>query len=189
MSQQDRSKWNLRYAEDSYRKGNPVTSLKNWTAKIAPGKALDIACGTGRNAIYLAQAGFEVDAIDISREGLNKAQQNAEKLGLDINWIEHDLDQSYRFGTDYNLIIVMWYVNLPLITQLCNSLVTGGYLLCEEHLKTDHKVMGPTNYQYRVGSGELRKTVSKLDVLKYEESIETSEEGEQIASARVLARN
>ena len=189
MSQQDRDKWDQRYVEDSYQKGNPVTLLENWINKIPAGKALDIACGAGRNAIFMAQAGFEVDAIDISREGLNKARKNAGDDLLKIRWIEHDFDQAYDFDTDYDLIIVLWYVNLNLITQLCDCLAPGGYLLCEEHLLSDVSVIGPTSSQFRVAPGQLREAVSSLTILMYDESVETNDSGEQVASARVVARN
>ncbi len=92
--------------------------MEDWLPGIPVGKALDVACGAGRNAIFLAQAGYQVDAIDISLEGLNQARQKAESQGLSINWIEHDLDQAFEFDTDYDLIIVLWYVNLALITRL-----------------------------------------------------------------------
>ena len=108
MSEQDRNKWNQRYAEDSYQKNNPVTLVEDWLPSIPPGRALDVACGAGRNAILLAQAGFKVDAIDISSEGLKQARRKANERRLSINWIEHDLDEPYAFDTDYDLIIVMW---------------------------------------------------------------------------------
>lgn len=189
MSQQDRDKWNQRYAEDSYQKGNPVTLLENWIHKIPVGKALDIACGAGRNAIFMARAGFDVDAIDISREGLNKAGRTAHEQALEIRWIEHDFDQAYDFETNYNLIIVLWYVNLELIRQLCGCLAPGGYLLCEEHLLSDEPVIGPGSARFRVAPGQVRDTVSALDILMYEESIQTNDAGELVASARVVARN
>ena len=100
--------------------------------------------------------------------------------GLELD----DLD-AYK---DYDLIIVMWYVNLGLISSLCDCLTAGGYLVCEEHLITDQDVIGPTSLNYRVAPGDLREAVSALDVLLYEESIETNSEGEQVASARVVAK-
>ena len=189
MSKQDRIKWNQRYAEDSYHKNNPVTLLEDWLPRLPIGKALDVACGAGRNSIFLAQAGFQVDAIDVSSEGLNHACQKAENLGLKINWIEHDLDQSFQFDTDYDLILVMWYVNIELVTRLCGCLAVGGYLLCEEHLITDLAVIGPVNLNYRVAAGDLRDAVSGVDVLLYEETIEKNSEGEQVASARLVVKN
>jgi tellurite methyltransferase len=188
MSEQDRNKWNQRYSEDKYQKNNPVTLVEDWLPRFPVGRTLDVACGAGRNALLLAQAGFNVDAIDISRVGLNQARQKAEKLGLNINWIEHDFDQPYKFDTDYDLIIVLWYVNPVLITRLCNCLAPGGYLLCEEHLITDQEVIGPTCSNYRVAPGELRKAVSGVDILLYEESVYMNAKGEQVASARVVAK-
>lgn len=189
MSEQDRNTWDKRYAEDSYQKNNPVTLLEAWLPRFPVGKALDVACGPGRNAIRMARAGFRVDAIDISLEGLKKAKQEAESQGLHIHWIEHDLDLSYRFATDYSLIVVMWYVNLPLITQLCQCLAPGGYLLCQEHLITDQPVIGPRNPGFRVAPGELRKAVAGLDIVLYEESIDTLPAGDRVASARLIARH
>jgi len=189
MSELDRNKWDQRYAEDSYQKNNPVTFLEDWLPRLPVGRALDVACGAGRNTLFLAQAGYRVDAIDISAVGLNKARDKAENLGLDINWIEHDLDQPYQFDTDYDLIVVMWYVNLALITKLCDCLAPDGYLLAEEHLITNQEVIGPQNPDFRVGPGALREAVSSLEVLLYEESIEPIPEGGQVASARVVVKN
>jgi SAM-dependent methyltransferase len=189
MSELDRNKWDQRYAEDSYQKNNPVTLLEDWVPRLPVGRALDVACGAGRNALFLAQAGYRVDAIDISRVGLNMARDKAENLDLDINWIEHDLDQPYEFDTDYDLIVVMWYVNLDLITQLCGCLAPGGYLLAEEHLVTDEEVIGPQNPNFRVATGVLREAVSGLEVLLYEESVEAIPQGGQVASARLVVKN
>jgi SAM-dependent methyltransferase len=189
MSQIDRDKWDQRYTEDSYNRKNPVTLVADWLAQIPVGRALDVACGAGRNAIFLAQAGYRVDAIDISPEGLKLARKEAVSLGLDINWIEHDLDQPCPFDTDYALILVLWFVNLELVTRLCGCLAPGGYLLCEEHLITDEDVIGPKNPNYRVAPGALREAVSRLEVLHYEESVEPIPEGGQVASARVVVKN
>ena len=189
MSNQDRDKWNQRYAEDCDRKNNPVTLVEDWLPRLSVGRALDVACGAGRNAIFLAQAGYQVDAVDISHEGLELARQQARSQGPGINWIEQDLDQPYAFDTNYQLILVMWYVDLALITRLCGCLAPGGYLLCEEHLVTGQQVIGPTNAAYRVAPGALREAVSQLDILFYEESVEPTSEGDQVASARVVAKN
>ncbi len=188
MSEQDRARWNQRYIEDSYHKNNPVTFVEAWLPDIPVGRALDVACGAGRNAILLARAGYQVDAIDISVEGLRLAAQNAARLGLDINWIEHDLDEPYPFSADYDLILVMWFVNLELISRLCSCLAPGGYLLCEEHLLTDQEVIGPSDSAFRVAPGELCSAVSGLEIVQYEEAITANTDGDKVASARVVAR-
>ena len=188
MSKHDYDKWNQRYAQGRDQTNNAAVFLRDWLPKLPIGRALDVACGAGRNALMLAQAGYQVDAIDISDVGLKLARHKAEQMGLSLNWIEQDLEQPYRLDKNYDLIIVMWYVNLGLIGKLCDCLAPGGYLLCQEHLITDQAVIGPSSTNYRVAPGELTKVVSGVDVLHYEESIETSEDGEQIASARLVVR-
>ena len=188
MSKQDLHKWNQRYADNSDRKSNPVTLVASWLPEIPAGRGLDVACGAGRNAILLAQSGFTVDAIDISPEGLKLAREKAKSAGLKINCIEQDLDDPYPFQQDYDLIIVMWYVNLALIEQLCHCLAPGGYLICEEHMITAQEVIGPANSYFRVAPGALRDAVSGLDILLYEESVEATAEGGKVSSARVVAQ-
>ena len=188
MSEEDRIKWDQRYAEDTYRKSNPVTLLTDWLPQITPGRALDVASGNGRNSLYLAENGFRVDAIDISSVGLAQLAATAKSRNLDIHCIEHDLDLDYSFEKDYDLIVVLWYVNLPLITRLCDCLTPGGYLLCEEHLRSDSEVIGPGNPNFRVPPGALREALKPLDLLLYEEGVTPTEEGGMLASARAVGR-
>ena len=188
MSIQDRDKWNRRYAEQSYRRHNPVNLLHDWLPRLPVGKALDVACGAGRNAIYLAEAGFRVDAIDISAVGLETARLEAERLGVAVNWIEHDLDEPYDFDRDYDLIVVLWFVRLDLLGDLCACLAPGGYLLSEQHLIADGDLAGPENPRFRVAPGALRAAVGNLEVLFYEEGTGTNSDGEPMASARIVAR-
>jgi len=188
MSDLDREKWNQRYRQGSYNKNNPVTLVEQWLPGLPVGRALDVACGAGRNALLLARAGHQVDAIDISSEGLKLARREAGNRGLAINWIEHDLDRPYRFHTGYDVILVMWYVKLDLISRLCGCLAPGGYLLCEEHLLTDQQVIGPTSRDYRVAPGELRGAVSGVEILLYEEGIKSISENERVASARMVVQ-
>ena len=188
MSKADRDKWDRRYAEDSYRKHNPVSLLHDWLPRLPVGRALDVACGAGRNAIFLAEAGFRVDAIDISPVGLETARREAEHRGLAVNWIEHDLDIPYVFDRDYDLILVLWFVRLDLLRELCSHLAPGGFLVSEQHLAAEGDFAGPENRLFRVAPGALRTAVEDLEVLFYEEGAGLNSDGEPIASARVVAR-
>lgn len=187
MSEIDRRKWDQRYREDSYRKSNPASLLQQWASRAKRGKALDIACGAGRNAIYLAAEGFAVDAIDISAQGLQLASEAAAAQSLSIHWIEHDLDNDTSFTDDYELIVVLWYVNLPLIERLADRLAPGGVLISEQHLVSEQDVIGPRTDAFRVAPGALREAAAKLEILHYREAVEPIEEGGLIASAQLVA--
>ena len=188
MSSIDRDKWDQRYADDGYRKNNPVELIADWLPQIPVGRALDVACGAGRNALFLAEAGYRVDGIDISPVGLERARQGAVEQGLEINWIEHDLDRPFEFDAGYQLILVMWFVNLGLVRRLCHHLAPGGFLLCQEHLESDEAVIGPDGNRFRVAPGALRDAARGLEILFYDEAVETVEDGERLASARLVAR-
>ena len=75
MSTADRNKWDQRYREGAYASRDyPSEFLKQQLLHLKPGKALDLACGAGRNSIFLAQNGFFVDAVDVSSVGLERAR-------------------------------------------------------------------------------------------------------------------
>ena len=188
MSQEDREKWNQRYASDDYRKSNPVDLLHDWAPRLKPGKALDIACGAGRNAIYLAALGFEVTAIDISAEGLKLAKQDAEAQQLSVKWIEQDFDETPEVIGSYDLIAVFWFVNMPLISRLCDQLNPGGYLISMQHLAADGELAGPRTNRFRIQPDELKKAVNGLQIEYYHEGIESDTDGDRLATSAVVAR-
>ena len=188
MSVQDQEKWDRKFAEGSHQGAEPAALLRQWLPRCPSGKALDVACGAGANAIYLAQAGYSVDAIDISTTGLRRAEKSAKEKGLLINWIQHDLERPYPFDTDYSLIIVFWYVDLPLLFRLSNCLSPGGHLICQKHMITDQTVAGPSNPEFRVKPGELRKTLSGHKIIHHSETITTGSNGNKVASAQAVVQ-
>lgn len=188
MSEADRDKWDRRYREGAYaERTGPSTFLLDRIGDVPAGSALDVACGAGRNAIHLASKGFRVDAIDISAQALRRAEANARALGLEINWLERDLDQSYALESDYQLILVVRYVNLPLLRYLATRLAPGGFLLCEQHLQTTAEVVGPRNPAFRVKPGELAAAAEGLEILHIEEGVVADPDGRPAALARLVA--
>ena len=189
MSGKDRTKWNKRYRDGAYaQRVRPSELLETWIGQIPPGRALDVACGAGRNALYLATRGFSVDAVDISREGLNRARDSARNPGLQVNWVEHDLDDPLPLDNLYQLILVIRYVNLPLLRRLTASLAPGGYLVCEQHLVTDAEVIGPVSPSFRVKSGDLRAAAAGLRIHHLEETLVEEPDGRMAALARLVAQ-
>jgi tellurite methyltransferase len=189
MSDADRNKWDERYRSGAYAdRTHSSALLQRWIGRIPRGRALDVACGAGRNALFLASHGFDVDAVDISREALRRAKDAARERNLDINWIEHDLDEPLTVRSDYALILVVRFLDLPLIGRLARLLGPGGYLVCEQHLRTDADVIGPANPAYRVEPGELPKVAGGLEFAWFEEGFVDDPDGGRAALARLVAR-
>ena len=112
MSSTDRQKWDERYRTGAYQdRDRPSKFLTRWLPKISSRRALDLACGAGRNALYLAESGFTVDAVDVSGVGLARAKASACDRGITVNWIEQDLDTGLAGVDRYDLILMIRYVN------------------------------------------------------------------------------
>jgi len=189
MSQSDRLKWNERYSKGAYAgRTHPSALLAEWIDRVPRGRALDVACGAGRNALFLASHGFEVDAFDISAEALARAREQANQANLNINWIEQDLDEPLSLDAQYALILIIRYVNLPLIRRLKRNLAPGGFLICEEHLVSDADVVGPSNNAFRVQPGALRLLARGLRIHFLEETVVMDPDNRPSAVARLVAQ-
>lgn len=192
MSEQDRQRWNERYARGAYQqRPHPSELLVTACTEITPhsGAALDIACGAGRNALYLAGLGFEVTAIDISTVALERARESAAGMDLRVNWQAVDLDTVAVLDEEYQLICMMRYVNPGLLAVAARSLAPGGTLVVEEHLRTRTEVAGPRNPDYRVPEGALLQAAQGLRVLYHREDEFIDPDGAPVALARLIARS
>jgi methylase of polypeptide subunit release factors len=93
MSKNEKNHWEKKYSGERYEPNrNPSALLTEWLNDRSPGKALDFASGTGRNALYLAEKGYDVTAVEISPLAIKLAEQAAEGKGVQIKWIVADLD-------------------------------------------------------------------------------------------------
>ena len=188
MSTADRDRWNARYAEGDYESRRHPSTFLEQNAHLLPvnGRALDLACGAGRNSIYLAYRGLAVDAVDISRVALERGRADAGELP--IRWIECDLDDGFEASVDYDLIVNIRFVNLPLVSTLVESLRPGGILVVEQHLATTADVIGPKNPAFRVDAGELARVARGMVVEQIDERLFDDPDGRRAALARLVAR-
>lgn len=190
MSQADRDKWNQRYLEGAFAdRTHPSALLAEWIDKLPGGSALDVACGAGRNALFLARNGYEVTGVDGSKIGLERAALSAQSENLDVTWIERDLDDGLGLSGPFDVVVVFRYFNLQLVGQLPDLLAPGGILIVEEHLATEEEdVVGPTNRKFCAQPGELRAHIDGLEVLLDTEGIVIDPDGRKSSSARFIGQ-
>jgi 2-polyprenyl-3-methyl-5-hydroxy-6-metoxy-1,4-benzoquinol methylase len=118
----------------------PSVFMVESTKKLKPGKALDVGAGQGRNAVWLAQQGWDVTGIDISGAGLAAATANAEKAGVRISTVKTTYED-FAFGAEQWDLIVMILSWAPVadpafVARLNAALRPGGVLVFEHVLET-----------------------------------------------------
>jgi SAM-dependent methyltransferase len=180
---EDKQRWNERYLDNPMpQEVSPLVEKYIGHAKV--GHAIDVACGTGRNAHYLADLGFTVDAVDISDYALNKVKKSAM-----INKIDADLDKYNLTPNKYDLIVNVNYLNRRLVSQMKDALKSGGILMFETFIVAhgDFK-MPTTNLDYLLRKNELLHSFIGLDVIYYEERIDTNLRGERVKVAAIVAK-
>jgi SAM-dependent methyltransferase len=168
--EQDRIKW-----DDRYRTATAAVELTvdPWFIEqvqgLQPGRALDVACGLGHDAVWLAKQGWEVTAVDISPVGLSHAAELAQSLGVTVDWIVGDLDEYVPPSASYELITVCRFLDRDrLPARLERALCPGGRLLyrtfCAGSNDTGHR-----NPRFVLQPGELPRLFSGLSPLLYDE--------------------
>jgi tellurite methyltransferase len=194
MSQTDQQKWDKRYREGAYaERPHPSAWLLHCLANMvqtAQGTlALDLACGAGRNSIYLARLGYRVDAVDIAGEALRRGKLRAQTEAVTgINWLQQDLDDWRASAlSGYGLVLISRYLDLTMVTDIAGRLLPGGYLICEVHLQTSAAVAGPAGNEFRAAPGALKAAAGELEMIEYSEGLVTDPDGSVVAVARLLA--
>jgi tellurite methyltransferase len=138
-------------------------------------KALDVACGAGRHAVHLAEAGFAVTAVDFSSQALLAARELARSRQVNIETRQADLEaESVELGdASFDLIAVFFYLHRPLFAQLRSCLRAGGLLVYKTYSVDQLRHPGgPRHPMYLLEHNELLGEFSGFRVLRYEEEWE-----------------
>jgi SAM-dependent methyltransferase len=132
------------------------------------GRALDVACGRGRHALFLAERGLRVRAVDRDREAIAALRAEAESRGLALEADVLDLeDGAADLGCDvYDLILVVHYLHRPLFPVLIRTLAPGGVLVYETFSVDQARRGKPTCPDFLLQHGELRERLAPLAVLR-----------------------
>ena len=191
MSDDERRRWDQRYASGEYRPRSwPSPFLERWIPSFKQGRALVVACGTGRNALYLAEHGFEVTGVDISEVAVQRASQEAGLRDLEVEFVVSDLASFVPHQEPFDLITVIRYRNRNLWPRLVEAMAPDGWILAEHHMKTNADVAGPKSPDFRLDSGELLQAFAGLRIVHYSESIEPADdETRAYAIQRAVACN
>ncbi|MDR4497842.1 MAG: methyltransferase domain-containing protein [Candidatus Scalindua sp.] len=186
---EDRNRWNKRYNTKEYIYGKePIDFLKNNIQVLTRGKALVLAMGEGRNALFLARNGFDVDGCDVSDIAVEKCKLFARENNLKINAFVADLEE-YQIPVDeYDLITCIYYTQRNLIPQIKAGLKKGGMVLFEtytiDQLNYGENAPGPKNPEYLLKHNELLNLFRDFHILFYREG----EIGDKKSVASLIAR-
>ena len=131
--------WEAHYGEkDQVWSGRPNGVLVEEVSDLAPGRALDVGCGEGADAIWLASKGWRVIAIDVSPTALERGARAAEETGVDVEWQWHDLADTFPAG-EFDLVNAQYLhssLDLPeekIYSAIAAAVAPGGTVLVVSH--------------------------------------------------------
>ena len=183
----DKSVWDNFYKTRSNAFGKePISFLKEHLHLVTKGHAFVPAMGEGRNALFLAKNGFQVEGVDISEVAVQKALADAKLLKVQMKASVEDLNQFHYMENHYELIVVCQFYQKSLVPVFKRSLKHGGYIIF--YNKLDIQDDGPNGKtsnpdEFSVKSGELREILKDFQIKEYREY---KDQGVKVAA--ILAR-
>jgi SAM-dependent methyltransferase len=168
--------WNRRYSEaDLLWSATPNRFLVSEVEGLTPGRALDLACGEGRNALWLAALGWRVTAVDFSSVAIEKARRRAAEDGVDVDFLCSDLLEYEPEPSSYDLVVVL-YLQLPgderriVLSRAAKALAASGTFLLVGHDLTNMTdgVGGPSDPSVLYTPDEIVSELPGLEIEKAE---------------------
>ena len=165
----DLAGWEQRYrGQEETTEPSPNPLLVEAARSLPPGRALDLACGTGRNALWLAEHGWSVTAVDGSPTAINILRQRAAGLRIETQIADLE-DSSFTIApASYDLIAICYYLERKLFEPAKRALVPGGILIAIALLAEPGK-----DNSFRVEPGELLRTFDGWKILHHREGRDT----------------
>jgi SAM-dependent methyltransferase len=195
----DRNEWDRRYVESGLLwSADPNRFLVSEVRGLQPGRALDLACGEGRNAMWLARGGWTVTGVDFSEVAIDKARRRADAEGLDADWIVADL-LDYEPAVGAFDLVLLFYLQVPpderrrIVRSAAATTAPGGTFLLVGHDRrnVEQGYGGPTDPTVLYTPEEIVADLPEFEVEKaelVERSVETEEGGRVALDALVRAR-
>ncbi len=176
--------WNQHYSEHPNVDLAPDPLLVEAASVLKPGRALDLACGAGRNSLHLAALGWEVTAVDSSSVAVATLRQRAVGLAVDARVADLESDEFEIPSNTYHLICDFFYLRRDLFPKLRDGVRLGGVFVAAIHVADEQATSGPRNPAFVLQPGELREQFAGWKIVFYSEC---AEEGRR-ATARIIAR-
>lgn len=166
-----RNKWDTIYQRqtDCLTTPEPVQVLTDFSYLLPEtGETLDLACGRGGNALYLAEQGFDSHAWDISSVVLEQLNAQAKKMSLSITTQCIDIESSQLPANRFDVVVVSYFLNRSICEQIVSMLKSGG-LLFYQTFTIDNHGSGPSNPDYLLKRNELCQLFKQLQLIAYQE--------------------
>lgn len=189
MADKDREKWNRKYTDmqDLLQKRPPSPIVERFYTEVSGRQALDLACGAGRNTLFLAEKGFRVDAVDISEVALDALRERVS--GLDVRIIEADLESFVPEKDRYDLIVKTNYLDRALIERAKTGLVPGGIFVVETYMEDSANEKQDSNPDFLLRKGELQEIFAEgFEIMLYETFWNEGYEKYRMKKAAIAAR-
>lgn len=165
------NKWNQYYSEAELSSCAAVAVLSEH-AWLLPekGTALDLACGLGANALFLAEQGLVVTAVDSSVVAIEKLNIASRQRGLTINAAEHSITATSFLKQSFDVIVVSRFLDRSLSDAIIEALKLGGLLFYQTFTREKVHTEPPNNPDYLLCDNELLTLFSPLRVVFYQEN-------------------
>lgn len=160
----DRKKWNRKYREGAG-PASPSATVERFWSLAPPGRALDIAAGNGRNALFLAEKGFTVDAVDISDVAVDALKGRHPE----VHPIQADLDTWEIPQSRYSLILNIRFLSRRLFPYIREALLPGGVLIVETFLESPGEEDHFSRRDFLLRENELLHAFLPLRIRHYAE--------------------
>lgn len=185
--------WDERFTSGDYpHDREPAPLLRRYVDALPTGRAMDVATGTGRNAVFLAGEGYEVEALDRSREGLEITQERAQERDVAdrVECVQTDLSEHAFPEGRYDLVTISFYRAMDRFPDILDALAPDGVLFYEHHLRAPGEYeSGPSTNRYRFGANELLNACLDLTVLAFDARTERRPDGRRATRTQIVARN
>ncbi len=184
MSEEDRRRWNTRYGEQPGTR-EPSAFLRSLADRLPrEGRALDVAGGSGRDALWLARRGLDVTLLDISDVALERAAEAAREAGVSLRLQRLDVETEPLPPGPFEVVLCLNFLWRPLFAALPKVLAPGGLLVFAQPTRSNLQRHAHPSARFLLEDGELPGLLQGLEIVSYTEG--WTAEGRH--EARLVAR-